>query len=107
MNTRLTPLHLKLLLHAYSHCEPWHHDGGCALEYEQHLVEPGLVQLTVNRDNVSYYECTDKGKAHIEQLMSLQFPTQAWINKDGDVLLGLPNVPALAQPDDHNKPSKT
>jgi hypothetical protein len=83
MKTRLTPLHLKLLLHAYSHHEPWPHNGGCALEYEQHLVADGLVQLA---EHASYYECTDKGKAHVEQLCTLQFPRPAWIAENGDVL---------------------
>lgn len=86
MNPRLTPLHLKLLLHAYSHCEPWpHNHSGVAKDYEADLAKEGLVQRHEDTDS-SYWECTDKGKAHVEQLMSLPFPTQAWINKDGQVL---------------------
>ncbi len=91
MNTQLTPLHLKLLLHAFSHCEPWPHNGGCALEYEQHLVDAGLIQRAVNRGNVVYHECTDKGVAHVEQLLSLPLPTRAWVGKDGKVLRIEPN----------------
>lgn len=83
----LTPLHLKLLLHAYSRCEPWPYNGGCALEYEQHLVSLGLVQLASHTEHASYYECTAKGKAHVEQLMNLPLPRQAWIGANGDVLL--------------------
>lgn len=84
---QLTPLHLKLLLHACSHCEPWPHNGGCALEYEQHLVELGLIQLAAHAEHASYYECTAKGKAHVEQLMNLALPQQAWVGANGDVLL--------------------
>jgi hypothetical protein len=86
MKTRLTPLHLKLLLHAYSHPEPWPHNGGCSDEYEQHLVTAGLVQLAAHTEHASYYECTEKGKAHVEQLCTMQFPRQAWIAANGEVL---------------------
>lgn len=63
MKTKLTPLHLKLLLHAYSHPEPWPHNGGCSADYEQQLVSSGLVQLA---DGGDYYECTERGIAHVE-----------------------------------------
>ena len=83
MKTRLTPLHLKLLLHAYSHPEPWPHNGGCATEYEQHLATAGLVQL--HKDG-TYYECTEMGKAHVDQICALQFPTQAWVAATGELI---------------------
>ena len=83
MKTKLTPLHIKLLLHAYSHPEPWPHNGGCSDEYEKHLVSAGLVKIA---DDGGYYDCTEKGKAHVEQICTMQFPRQAWIAADGTVL---------------------
>ena len=83
---KLTPLHLKLLLHHYTHPEPWPHKGGCANEYEEQLRSEGLLQLAppiqVDRD----YLVTDKGRAHVEQLLTLPFPTQAWVNESGQVI---------------------
>lgn len=83
MDTIFTPLHLKLLLHAYSHPEPWPHNGGCAHEYEQQLVLSGLIQ---SHASGHYYECTQKGRAHVEQLCRLPFPTQVWMAANGEIL---------------------
>ena len=79
----MTPLHLKLLLHAFTHAEPWPHNGGCALEYEQHLVSAGLVQKSEDGD---YYECTQQGRAHIVQLSNIPLPTQKWVGADGKII---------------------
>lgn len=85
MNTRLTPLHLKLLLHAFTMAEPWPHKEGCAAEYEGDLADAGLIERHEDLER-SMWVCTDKGKAHVEQLLALQFPTQAWISASGEVL---------------------
>jgi hypothetical protein len=80
----LSPLHLKLLLHAYTHCEPWPHNGGCALEYEEHLATAGLVKLS---DDGKYYQCTGMGEAHIWQILNLPLPIPGWMDANGKTIL--------------------
>ncbi len=79
----MTPLHIKILLHYYSHYEPWPYNGGCALEYTHNLVDWGLLEVT---DDVNVCKCTNKGNAHIEQIVNLPLPTQAWIDHAGKVI---------------------
>jgi len=81
MKTRLTPLHLKLLIHAYVHPEPWPYQNETVAEYLRHLESSGLIEPCHNTD---YYVCTDIGKAHMEQLLTLPFPTQGWFSASGE-----------------------
>jgi len=81
----LTPLHLQILLHAYSYPSPWPRSGGVNETYQQELHELGMIQKTKKPDEF-YYECTDRGRAHVSQLLMLPFPTQAWIDASGNVL---------------------
>jgi hypothetical protein len=86
MNTsHWTPLHLKLLLHTYTTPESWPHNASAVLDYQTELAEAGLIQRHEDTD-ASYWECTEKGKAHVQQLLTLPLPIPAWINKDGQVL---------------------
>lgn len=70
--------------------EPWPHNGGCAAEYLGHLADAGLIERHDDLES-GMWVCTEKGKAHVEQLLSLQFPTQAWISASGEVLRPWPN----------------
>lgn len=85
MNTQWTPLHLKLLLQVYTLAEPGPNCGGCEAEYEGHLADAGLIEL-YGDSNCKVWVCTDKGKAHVQQLLSLKIPTQAWISASGELL---------------------
>ncbi len=70
----LTPLHLRILLHCHIHVDPFDHLG-CSEEYEQQLIKLGLLE-----PSKFAYHCpnvTERGKAHIQQLLSLPLPQQA------------------------------
>ena len=81
----LTPLHLQILIHAYCYPTRWPRSGGVNETCQQELLDAGLIQKT-NQPDEFYNECTDRGKAHVYQLMNLSLPMQAWVNKDGKVL---------------------
>lgn len=86
MKTRMTPLHLKLLLHAYCHPEPWPHESPASREYEAQLKDADLITMDADTDGPLYWICTEKGKAHVEQLCTLPLPRQMWVNAIGEVL---------------------
>lgn len=79
----MTSLHLKLLLHHYTHNEPW---GGQASAFEEQLRAEGLLEITPPNIQGGPYRVTDKGEAHIQQLLDLPLPTLAWIDRDGQVI---------------------
>ena len=91
----LTPLHLKLLLHAYTTPAAWLNPSPAARDYQQDLVEAGLIEWSKSGD---WFECTSRGKAHVNQLCSLSFPEQAWVGADGRVIMdpfvALPGISA-------------
>ncbi len=80
---KLTPLHLKLLLHHYTIPEPWE---GQASMHEEQLRNAGLLELAHPSQIDRSYLVTDKGRAHIVQLLALPYPVQAWVGHDGEVL---------------------
>lgn len=47
----------------------------------QRLELNGLIEETLNK-----YHLTERGRAHIEQLCTTPWPTQAWIGADGKVI---------------------
>lgn len=47
------------------------------------LVSDGLIETEDD-----YFVTTDRGRAHIQQLCSLPYPTQAWINHSGETIRG-------------------
>jgi len=81
----LTPLHLRILLHCYISPPdaPFNH-AGCSNEYQHDLIEMGL--LLFDRIEDASPTATERGKAHIQQLLSLPLPQQAWIGADGAVI---------------------
>ena len=83
MTIRFSPLHLELLLHAYTKPVPWPDATPLTMEYQEHLFAAGLVRFS---NEGTYYECTDKGRAHCKQLLELPLPTQEWVSATGKVM---------------------
>ena len=81
----LTPLHLRILLHCYVSPPdvPYSH-GIVIAEYQSHLIEMDLLQYK-HPDHI-IPTVTPRGKAHIQQLLSLPLPQQAWVGADGAVI---------------------
>lgn len=80
----LTPLHLKLLLHAYRNRDSWPffnqliQDELDALQHSLGLITP------VDED--WQWETTARGDAHVRQLLALPLPEKAWVGADGRVI---------------------
>ena len=79
---KFTPLHLSLLIQAYSYPTLWPHRNCVVESYEAHLVTFGLIKMTEG----GYYDCTERGLAHVEQLLSIPLPAQAWIGVNGEII---------------------
>lgn len=74
---------IEVLLHC--HTRPIVHP-----RIDEPAVKEALISLSVNglieqRGN-DYYETTDKGMAHVEQICGLPWPTQAWIGENGNII---------------------
>ena len=79
----MTQLHLKLLLHHYTHVEPWE---GEAQKFEEELRMEGLLKIPLPDSDVGPYQVTERGYAHLQQILSLPLPEPAWINANGAVI---------------------
>ena len=77
----MTPSDIEVLIHC--HVSPTRHPRESApaiRETLRSLVANGLIR----QEDEGHYSTTDRGRAHIEQLCSLPWPTQAWINYKGE-----------------------
>ncbi len=76
----MTPLAIEILLHF--HVSPLPHPlsayPAVAAEIESQLNN-GLIE-----EEKASYRTTERGKAHVQQLCNLPFPTQMWVDKDGN-----------------------
>jgi hypothetical protein len=79
----MSPLHLEILLHAYTKPFPYPSDARVTRAYMAELVREGLLYQV---DGEVFYRTTPKGTAHVKQLCGLPFPQQAWIGIDGQVI---------------------
>ena len=76
----MTPIAIEILLHF--HASPLPHPlsayPAVAAEIESQLKN-GLIE-----PDKGAYRTTERGKAHVQQLCNLPFPTQMWVDKDGN-----------------------
>jgi len=90
--TKLTPLHIEILFHCYTNPAPHDNRSDTAQEYTRHLEVDGLIVRKTDTGafyefkEVPVYQCTPKGRAHIEQILALPYPTQAWISTSGEII---------------------
>ena len=76
----ITPLHLRILLHAYTTPDAisTEYSGSVAVEYTQELIDAGLIMNNC---------ATAKGKCYIEHILNTPFPVTTYIvpRHDSDV----------------------
>ena len=80
----MTPNDIEVLIHC--HVSPSVHpraDAPAVRDALRSLEANGLIE---QRDQ-EYYHTTDRGRAHINQLCSLSWPIQAWVNYAGEVII--------------------
>jgi hypothetical protein len=81
----MTPNGIQILLHCYYSPTPHPRLHAPAVKEEiQSFLTNGLIESDL--DNPGVYRCTPRGAAHVSQLCSLPWPTQAWIGADGKVI---------------------
>lgn len=80
MTTPLTPLHLKLLLHAYTSPDKYEPATNTSSRSQDDLKVWGLIYSPSDKEPPT---CTEKGIVHIQQILNLPFPIQKWIGADG------------------------
>lgn len=76
----MTCLHLQILLHYYCSAEDWNCLSPTHTDYRQGLITDGLVALGAGFSKTQAYGITDKGRFHVEHLLStpLPKPFQTW-----------------------------
>lgn len=84
----MTPFEINLLLSIHvSPAAPRVSDAPIYKGTIDDFLRNGLIVATA--DTESGYKTTDRGYAHVEQLCSLSWPTQAWIGANGKIIDGL------------------
>jgi len=80
----MIPLHVQLLLHAYAIAEPIDDSNGTRREYLGYLERLGLIEVDPDRRS-SGWKTTERGTAHIRQILDLPLPTlvQRWVDGNG------------------------
>jgi len=80
----MTPSEIEILLHC--HVCPLPHprvDAPAVAGALRDMLIHGLIE---GYDNRGGYRTTARGRAHIEQLCSTPWPTQAWVNVQGELI---------------------
>ena len=84
---KITPLHLSILIHYHVSPVPWPAPSNTAAQYTQDLLTIGLLQRRKERpEGEAIFELTDRGHAHLIQLLTLPVPEHRWVNHRGDVI---------------------
>jgi len=81
----MTPLHIQLLLHAHAICEPIESLTDTKNEYLNDLVKSGLIKPDEESapHPTSGWMTTERGRAHIEQILALPLPVKIWADSHG------------------------
>ena len=82
-------LELRLLISYYNGgSESFNMNSRSIKEANDNLVTQGLIRPDTRIPGLDSYCVTDKGDAHLEQILNLDFPKQVWIGENGKVLKG-------------------
>ena len=79
----MTPNDIEILIHC--HVSPSDHPRMRAPAVKETYAvfeESGMIEKT----DGGYYRTTERGRAHVEVLCSTPWPTQAWIDQNGNVI---------------------
>ena len=79
----MSPLALEILLKAYYGSQEPHPSNGTVpyREAVDAFVAAGMIEL-----GEYGYRTTERGAAHVHQLLALPFPMQGWIGADGRLI---------------------
>lgn len=81
----ITPLQVKLLLHAYCHPEPFENQHAPAVNSAiQEFLSDGVIRKT---GESGIYETTDKGRAWVHCICSVPPPRLAYVDAAGTPII--------------------
>ena len=83
---KFSALQIKILLHYYSSSVDWEFSSTVSDEAVYNLCACDLMRVKEVFVGTTHYAITKRGVAHVEQLLNLQPPTQAWVGADGKVI---------------------
>lgn len=85
--TKFTPLQISILLHHYVSPAPWPTPSPAYNESVKMLMDHDLLMVSHMRHiSEVAYTTTKRGVAHINQLLNLQPPKQAWVDAAGKII---------------------
>ena len=84
----MTPNDLEILIHYYASRAVHPRAGALAVtDSIQDFIDDGMFTIMEPTDaGDSGVRITSKGKAHLEQLLRLPYPEQAWVDTNGNVI---------------------
>ncbi len=79
----MTPLELEVLIHCYYSPElhPRFTAPSVEAAYESHIKAELIKPVK------EYFTATEKGKAHIAQILALPLPKTGWVDKHGEIIV--------------------
>jgi hypothetical protein len=80
----MTPNDIEILIHCHVSPTP-HPRFECNKDVFDSLELNGLIEY--HEHLIGVYVTTARGRAHINQLCSTPWPTQAWVDKNGEVIV--------------------
>lgn len=80
---RFTPNEIEVLLHYHVSPEPHPRIGYGAVTEAVHRFARNGILSKVEGDR---YTLTDRGKAWLQEILSVPYPRQAWVNSTGEVI---------------------
>lgn len=84
--THFTPMHLQIMLHAYTSNEALpNNEASAVVEYAQNLVDLGLIHKSVGH---FCYCATEKGKSFVALMCQTPMPEQVWASNGKVIEIG-------------------
>lgn len=84
---KFSALQIKILLHYYTSPTDWEFSSTVSDEAMDILRGYDLVQVKEVFVGTTHYAITKRGVAHVEQLLKIQPPKEAWVDSNGKLIL--------------------
>ena len=80
----MTPNDLEILIHC--HVASAIHPRAADAPAVQESISMLLVHRLIIERGDNVFRTTPKGRAHIQQIMNLQYPTEQWVDANGEII---------------------
>lgn len=83
---KFSALQIKILLHYYTSNVDWEFSSTVSDEAVYNLCACDLMRVKEVFAGTTHYAITKRGVAHVEQLLKLQPPKEAWVDANGKLI---------------------